>query len=115
MPLSHQAGWPDLHGPQAPQLSSGNTASRSPLRTVVTPEPTSTTSPEYSWPSTAPAGTPKIGSSEMCRSDPQMPHSPTLTTTSPGPGVGSGRLSITSGLWTPWKMAAFMTVCSPEC
>ena len=71
------------------QCREGSTATWSPTASSVTSEPRATTSPANSWPGT-------IGSdganspSRMCRSVPQMPHAATCTTTSRGPGVGSG-------------------------
>src|SRR5581483_12353815 len=44
----------------------------------------------------------------MCRSVPQMPQRPTFRTSSPAAGVGSGRVSITSGLPALLNTAAFM-------
>src|SRR5690606_33317348 len=43
----------------------------------------------------------------MCRSLPQIPQRPTLTTTSSAPGVGSGSVSNFSGWCNSWKVTAF--------
>src|SRR5690606_15213232 len=43
----------------------------------------------------------------MCRSLPQMPQRPTLTTTSSAPGAGSGKSSNASGWCSAWKVTAF--------
>ncbi len=71
------------------QYSEGSTATRSPTDTSVTSLPTPTTSPANSWPGTT-GSTGANSPWRMCRSVPHSPHAATSTTTSRGPGVGSG-------------------------
>lgn len=65
------------------------TKTRSPGRNGA-PSPAATTSPAGSCPSTTGA---RGSWYQAIRSLPQMPHARTRTTSSPGPGDGSGRLS----------------------
>src|SRR4029077_8360980 len=50
------AGRPDRHCSQVPQNTDGQVPTWSPFLTYVTPEPTSSTTPADSWPSTAGKG-----------------------------------------------------------
>src|SRR5688572_4771794 len=45
----------------------------------------------------------------MCRSLPQIPQRPTLTTTCPASGVGSGKVSRARGVCRAWKVTAFIS------
>src|SRR5882762_6773505 len=72
---------------------------------AVTPAPTATTTPQGSCPAmtgSALAGMPVpargrfFGRRYWCRSDPHMPEAFISSTTSPGPGVGSGKVMIST-------------------
>ncbi len=93
---------PRRHGTQRPQLCGGNTSTASPFATVVTPAPTSSTQPAFSWPSTRGSVTPagSISPSIACRSVAQTPAPPIRTSTSVGRAIsGVGRSTNSSGWW----------------
>src|SRR5258706_245723 len=90
----------------------GYPATRSPLfQRCVTDFPTSTISPENSWPMTLPEGSGMAEvASVICKSEPQMPQLRTLRTMSFGPQTGSGTVSITSGFEASLNTAARINV-----
>src|SRR6266849_49495 len=90
----------------------GDAVTRSPIAMPSTFPPTCTTSPTNSCPITCPGWT-NAPWRYVCRSEPQMPHACTFTTTSSGPSSGSGN-SSTSILSMPLKMAA-LTARSSRC
>ena len=90
----HRLGSPSVQGAHAPHGHSGSIATRSPTATDVTPSPSSTTSPENSWPITVGNGAGLIGPTKnWCRSVPHSPLWRDCTFTVPGVGSGSGMSS----------------------
>ena len=80
---------------QLPQAMLNGTDTRSPTFTRVTPGPTSSTMPMFSWPRTLPSST-AVRPSYMCRSDPQMLVVVMRTTASSGPSTFASGTSVTS-------------------
>ena len=100
------AGSSAWHQRHTPHAVSGKAAACWPARHFPRlSAPTATTSPQNSWPSTAPAG------SIVCafRSDPQMPQAFTRRTSSSGSGDGSGT-SATSKVCCSVRTAARISV-----
>ncbi len=103
---------PSLQRAHSMQGTIGEAVTRSPTASPVTSPPTSTTSPTNSWPITWPGST-NAPCRYECRSDPQIPHVLTLTTTASASTAGAG----TSSTWmssTPLKTAA-LTGGPPSC
>jgi hypothetical protein len=91
----HQVGRPMLQYLHIPQLATVATTTWSPGFTLVTDEPTSSTTPAPSWPSTAGAGQGMVPLTTL-RSLWQTPAAAIRTTTSVGPGPRTSRSSRTS-------------------
>src|SRR5215207_5195524 len=83
-----------LQKKQSPQEIVNGTTTRSPIFSLVFADPTSTTSPMNSWPSTSPDFMVGMKPSYRCRSEPQIAVLVTLTIASRGSSIrGSGTLS----------------------
>src|SRR5271166_5256506 len=99
-----------MQNSQQPQAScSQTTQTGSPSRTRVTPAPVAATMPMASCPGTKGSfGFTGQSPSAACRSVWQTPLAATLTSIWPGPGVGMGTSSITSGAPNLCTTAAFI-------
>ena len=91
----HQVGWPVLQARQAPQLARVAITTWSPGLTERTAEPTDSTTPAPSWPSTAGAGNGMVPSMTE-RSEWHTPAACMRTCTSLGPGRRTSSSSVTS-------------------
>src|SRR5262250_2131949 len=98
---------PASQAEHSPQPCDGSQATRRPSRRLLTPRPTSCTTPEYSWPSTS-GGVHGKRPWVAWMSVPQMPAACTDTTTWPGPAAGSGASSMVKRV-SPCQVATFMT------
>ena len=87
---SHSVSWPCRQRRHSPHGAWWWIATRSPTATPRTSDPTSTTSPAGSCPSTAGSLRPTY----QPTSEPHVAHASTRQTTSAGPQTGSGRCSI---------------------
>src|SRR5690625_3592408 len=94
------AGRAWMQGSQHPQLGTNTMTTWSPTARLLTPGPSSSTTPDASWPSTM--GRPR-GRSPLIteRSEWHRPAAPILTSTSPGPGGSRVMVSMVTGfsLW----------------
>ena len=89
--VSHWLWSPCSHMKQCPQEMLNGTTTRSPTARLSTPEPTASTTPIGSWPSTSPASMNGPSTSYRCRSDPHSPVEVTRMIASVGCSmVGSG-------------------------
>lgn len=98
--FSHWEGLPSRQRRQCPHLGDGPPTTSWPTAQPSTPSPTSTITPEYSWPAMNP-GLWAHPSRSMWMSDPQIPQWSTSIRTWPGPATGTGRSSTvtTPGFW----------------
>ncbi len=90
----HRVGQPRAHSAQRPQFARVVTTTWSPGRTVVTSEPTASTTPAPSWPMTTGVGNGMVPSS----TDWSLWHTPAatiFTLTSPAPGSRTSSRSVT--------------------
>ena len=99
------AGRPRRQPAQVPHEGAHESTTSSPGRTRVTAEPTSSTTPAPSCPSTIGVGR-RNSPFTWWRSVPQMPTAAMRTTTSSGRGSSRSISAISKGCPTAWKRAA---------
>src|SRR5438876_477835 len=114
--VSQMLWWPLRHHSQLPSPTLNGTRTRSPLRQRVTPGPTSSITPQNSWPRTCGSGSSRPiqlqSPIHRCQSERQMPFASTRTTTPFSGGVGSGTSRTTSGWRMPSMTAALIVTSS---
>src|SRR6266852_5369533 len=110
--VSQMLWWPLRHHSQLPSPTLNGTRTRSPRRQRVTPGPTSSITPQNSWPRTCGSGSWRPiqlqSPIHRCQSLRQMPFASTRTTTPFSGGVGSGTSRTTSGWRMPSMTAALI-------
>ena len=107
---AHRWRRPARQRTQTPQPIATSPTTRSPAAKPVTPRPTSTTVPVHSWPGTIGNSASPIRKyasepSKISMSVPQIPTAVGAISSSPSPGVGSGRSTISSRC-APWNSTA---------
>src|SRR5580704_1935453 len=105
--FSHCEGLPSRQRRHVPHRGDEPPTTSSPTDQLVTLSPMAAIAPLHSCPATTPGGSPHQSRS-WWMSEPQIPQECTRTTTSSGPGCGTGRSST---VMTPgdWYTAAAMT------
>ena len=104
--LVHTTTSPARHAAQTPQPITPDTSTRSPLATVVTAGPTSSTVPTNSWPRCTPGIV--MGPWYRCRSLPQMAVRSTRSSSPSGPGTPASGTSSTDTSRSPFSTTARM-------
>ena len=99
---------PFLQKSHLPQEVMQEISTLSPLRTPETPEPTSSTTPQPSWPRMRPSVTAGTSPFRMCRSVPQMVEVVTRTIASLASWILGLGLSSHAFLPGPWYVRAFI-------
>src|SRR3990172_5452599 len=105
--LRQRVGRPLTHISQCPQNTDRQQMTWSPGFTYVTWSPTASTIPAASWARIGGGGS-GYSPSTKCRSLWQTPEATVWTMTSRAIGLSISTLSMVSGWWGPWNMAAFI-------
>ena len=106
---SHRLGRPMVQKWHFPHRDTKDRITGSPGFRDVMPGPTSCTTPEPSWPSTAGRGM-DAAPCMKCQSLRQMPAAPIFTSTSLSFGGSSSNSSITNGVFASYSTAAFVFI-----